>query len=73
MMEYKIAVLAAFLFFGSIIIAVSIYALKIWINLDSQKNLFREWIKKHVSVIFPVLSLAIATIMLLAIYYLFGN
>jgi|GEM_PF-3473716 len=72
-MEYKIAVLAAFLFFGTIIIGTSIYGLKTWINLESEKNLFRELIKKHTAVIFPVLSLVFVTILLITIYYLFGE
>lgn len=72
-MDYKIAVVAAFLFFGTIIIAVSIYALKAWINLDSKINLFKEKTQKHSALIFPVLSLAFVSIVLLIIYYLFGE
>ncbi len=70
-MENRIITAMVVLFFSGIIIAVSIYGIKIWINLESEENKFKIILLKNHAIIIPVLSVVLTISVLFVLGYIF--
>jgi hypothetical protein len=68
----KIATAFIVVFFSGIIIVISIYGLKTWINLEAEEDKFLKIIRENSAIIFPIISIIILIIVGVISKYLFN-